>query len=453
MARTPLRGPSSARDLARRGRSGEWPTAADRRFRRGRQGPSRSSRAARGPSRARGLTVNPPRDRPDRSEPADGGVRSDGDIREVTVETERAGRYPVRVGRGVLGDLPELVREHVSGGADPAHLAIISDDRVAELYGDRVRGLLDGIAPVTLHTFPHGEQNKNRLQWAALTDSLLERGVGRDGWVIALGGGVTGDLAGFVAATYMRGIPVVQIPTSLVAMIDSAVGGKTGIDLPGGKNLVGAFHPPRFVLVDVELTGTLPRRERAQGLVEALKHGAILDVAYFETLLAEADRLLDGDPRASFRAVLRSVELKARVVSLDEREGGLRQILNFGHTLGHALEASSGYRLPHGSAVAQGMVLEARVGERLGVTRRGTADRIAEGVRRLELEPETGPSDEARVDALMERAARDKKARAGAVRYVLLREVGATRPEEGWSREVEDEVVRQVLRGAEGRRV
>ncbi len=380
-------------------------------------------------------------------------MSGNGEARQVIVETEGSGRYPVRVGRGVLEELPTLVREHVSGGADPAHLAIISDDRVAELYGDRVRGLLDGIAPVSLHTFPHGEQSKNRAEWAALTDALLERGVGRDGCVIALGGGVTGDLAGFVAATYMRGIPVVQIPTSLVAMIDSAVGGKTGIDLPGGKNLVGAFHPPRFVLVDVELTGTLPRRERAQGLVEALKHGAILDVAYFETLCSEADLLLDGDPDATFRAVLRSVELKSRVVSLDEREGGLRQILNFGHTLGHALEAASGYRLPHGSAVAQGMVLEARLGERLGVTRGGTADRIAEGVRRLELEPEAEQADETRVDELMEHAARDKKARGGAVRYVLLRGVGAARPEGGWSREVDDEMVRAVLRGTRGRGV
>ena len=373
-----------------------------------------------------------------------------GGSHEIRVETERSGSYPVRVGLGALDELPGLVREHAG---DAAHLAIVSDDRVAGILGERVRDLLADVSEVSLHTFPHGERNKNREQWARLTDSLVARGVGRDGLVVALGGGVAGDLAGFVAATFMRGIPVVQIPTSLVAMIDSAVGGKTGIDLPTGKNLVGAFHPPRFVLVDAHLASTLPRTERAQGLVEALKHGAILDAEYFRSLLTEADRLLDGDPDSTHRMVLRSVELKAEVVSRDEREGGVRQILNFGHTLGHALEAASDYVLPHGSAVARGMVLEARLGERLGVTAAGTAERLAEGVERLELNPSMGPAGSERVDELMEWATRDKKARGGRVRYVLLREIGAARPEGGWSREVDDGTVRSVLNEAGGGRV
>jgi 3-dehydroquinate synthase len=276
-----------------------------------------------------------------------------------------------------------------------------------------------------------------------LTDEFLDAGVGRDAAVVAVGGGVTGDLAGFVASTYLRGIPVVQVPTSLVAMIDASVGGKTGVDVRAGKNLVGSFHAPEVVIADPDVTTTLETDERAQGLVEAIKHGAILDEAYFEDIRSEAAPLLAGDPDAIRTAVLRSVEIKAGVVAQDEHEGGLRQILNFGHTLGHAVEAASDYAMGHGSAVAAGMVLEAELGESLGITARGTSGRLAEAVASL------GVGGAVRVPGGAERVlsylGTDKKSRRGRPRFVLLNRVGSVQDDGGWSQEVPGaEVVRLV---------
>jgi 3-dehydroquinate synthase len=352
--------------------------------------------------------------------------------------------YPVIVVPGGVEHLPRLLSEL----APAHHYAVVADATVAGFHGAAVRDRVGATgAETTLHTFPPGEGRKTRATWARLTDDLLASGVGRDGCVVALGGGVTGDLAGFVAATYMRGIPVVQLPTSLVAMIDSAVGGKTGIDVPAGKNLVGAFHPPRFVLADPELAATLPRAERAQGLAEAVKHGAIVDGDYLERLVVDAGALLQGETQATTAAVLRSVEIKAGVVSQDEREGGLRQVLNFGHTLGHALEQTSGYRIPHGSAVALGMVLEARVGEALGVTAPGTSEALGAALHAFGFPVEASLA--ASPDAVLQATRLDKKARGGRVRYVLLEALGKVAGEGGWSREVDEAVVRGVL-GASG---
>jgi 3-dehydroquinate synthase len=226
-------------------------------------------------------------------------------------------------------------------------------------------------------------------------------------------------------------------------MVDSSVGGKTGVDVPAGKNLVGAFHPPRFVLADTELLATLPREERSQGLAEAVKHGAIRDTAYFRWIVDRAAALLDGDAEEMVHLVARSVEIKADVVSEDEREGGLRQILNFGHTLGHAIEADSGYGLPHGSAVALGMVLEARLGEAIGVTGPGTADEVAGALEAAGLPTRpVAPLDPERLFPFL---LQDKKVREGSARFVLLREVGKVDPGEGWSRTVDPEVVRGVI--------
>ncbi len=350
------------------------------------------------------------------------------------------GSYPVRIGRGSLAELPKLLARHC-----PAHAyALIADAGVWGLHGARVRAVCSGLdQPLTIHTFKPGEQSKNRTEWSRLTDSLLATGLGRDGCVIALGGGVAGDLAGFVAATYMRGIPVVQVPTSLVAMVDASVGGKTGVDVAAGKNLVGAFHPPRFVLADPDLSVTLPRRERSQGLAEAIKHGAILDPAYFGWIERRAEDLLGGDPHATGALVMRSVELKAHVVGEDEREAGMRQILNFGHTLGHALEAESEFRLPHGSAVAIGMVLEAQLGERLGVTERGISGRIAEVLDRAEL-PTRAPG-RPDPETVLKLLSRDKKARSGISRYVLLARIGRVDRRHGWSWELTRPIIEEFL--------
>jgi 3-dehydroquinate synthase len=374
----------------------------------------------------------------------DRGPAPSGEARTILSVPVRAGGvaadYEVRVARGSLRDLPALLR----GIAPGRRWVVISDETVAQLYGgetvDRVRA--SGL-DATLLEFPAGERHKTRETWAHLTDSMVEAGYGRDSAVVALGGGVTGDLAGFVAASFMRGVPVVQVPTSLVAMIDASIGGKTGVDTPAGKNLVGAFHPPRLVVIDPEAARTLPRGERAAGLAEALKHGAILDEPYLSELENDLPALLDGDPTATERAVFRSVQLKAGVVGGDEHESGRREILNFGHTLGHALEAASGFSLSHGAAVGLGMVLEAQLGEDLGVTEAGTSERLREAVEALGLISRVGST--AQAEKAISYLGVDKKRREGRLRCVILRRVGEVDVSEGWSRAIEVDDARTVL--------
>lgn len=361
---------------------------------------------------------------------------------EVRVRSA-GGDYTVLVEAGSRRRLPALLAAHA-----PAHrYALVSDGNVAPLYGEEALAACRSAgARADLFVFPAGEGSKTREKWGDLTDRLLEGGFGRDTTVVAIGGGVTGDLAGFVAATYLRGVPFVQVPTSLVAMVDASVGGKTGVDHPAGKNLVGAFHPPKLVVADPETVGTLPERERAEGMAEAVKHGAIADAGYLFRLEQDAEALLAGDAEAIRSAVLRSVELKAAIVSADEREGGLRQVLNYGHTLGHALEAASSYGMGHGSAVAAGMILEARVGERMGVTTEGTAARIAAALRAFAL-GNTPPT--ARVSAVLGYLGTDKKARQGEARFVLLARVGEiARSGDGWSHRVPLALVEEVLADA-----
>ncbi|HKK93392.1 MAG TPA: 3-dehydroquinate synthase [Longimicrobiales bacterium] len=352
--------------------------------------------------------------------PIEIGVRAGGGLRD----------YPVRIGLGIRVDVVPQLREVAPR---VTRWVVISDENVAPLYGADVSRALEraGLGGDLL-TVPAGEAHKNRSQWAALTDAMLDLGFGRDGGVVAVGGGVVGDLAGFVASTFMRGIPVVQMPTSLLAMIDASVGGKTGVDTDHGKNLVGAFHPPRLVLVDPETIATLPRSERSNGLAEALKHGAILDAPYGERIVAAADAVLDADPDAVLGVVHRSVELKAEVVSRDEREGGIREILNFGHTIGHAIEQTSGYALSHGRSIARGMLWEAALGEAIGTTRAGTEDHLRRWLTAAELPSERGPIDPA---ATVDLIRLDKKVRGGDPRVVLLSRVGEVdRDGDDWSR-------------------
>jgi 3-dehydroquinate synthase len=363
----------------------------------------------------------------------------------VRVATSDGSRYPVQVGAGALADLSDLLLRE----ARAHRYVLMGDDRVMELHGDTVAEAMTPAAvdPPRL-TFPAGEAAKSREEWSRLTDQLLELEVGRDGCIVALGGGVSGDLVGFVAATYMRGLPVVQIPTSLVAMVDSSVGGKTGVDVPMGKNLVGAFHPPRFVLADTHLARTLPRVERSQGLAEVVKHGAIADEDYLDQVRDGAEELLQGADELTARVVARSVEIKSWVVSKDEREGSLRQVLNFGHTLGHALEAASDYELPHGSAVALGMVLEARLGEALKITEAGTSEVLVQALEAVELpvDPSTAMEDP---DRILAHLSRDKKVRGGRPRFVLLDRIGEVHrgpsSSPAWSHQVPIEAVRDLL--------
>ncbi len=319
---------------------------------------------------------------------------------------------------------------------------IISDSNVAHLHGDRLRRL---IPTSHLLSFPAGEASKTRETWARLTDQMLELHIARDTCVIALGGGVTCDLAGFVAATYMRGVPVVQVPTSLLAMIDAAIGGKTGVDVAAGKNLVGAFHLPHSVVIDPTVLGTLPDSELSNGLAEAIKHGAIADAAYLDWIAESSASIFDRRVHTLESLIRRSVEIKSEFVEGDLREAGKRAALNFGHTVAHALEHMSEYQLQHGEAVGLGMMIEAEIGAVLGVTHERAAAEIASALMQAHL-PDTIGFDNGL--PLIEATASDKKVRGGAVRYVLLENIGkVARTERGeWTWEVPDDVVRTALR-------
>lgn len=357
---------------------------------------------------------------------------------QLMVEPGDAEAYPVHIADGAWQRLPALLEERCH-----AHrYVVIADGTVARLYGTDVIDLLRAAGTrAELIDFPAGEASKSRERWAELTDRMLALGCARDTGVIALGGGVTGDLAGFVAATYMRGLPLVQLPTSLLAMVDSSVGGKTGVDTPRGKNLVGAFHQPRLVVADVGSLRTLPPARLREGLAEAVKHGAILDAAYFAWIGEAADRLLAVDAAALSELVERSVRIKADIVARDVREAGPRQLLNFGHTIGHAIEQVSGYAVPHGDAVAIGMIVESRIGERLGITEKGTTRSLLDVLGRFGL-PTAVPAH-LDVDRILAATAADKKVSGGRVRYALLEQIGQAR----WGVEVGEEDVRAGLVG------
>jgi 3-dehydroquinate synthase len=351
-----------------------------------------------------------------------------------------AGGYRVIVGTGLRHEYASTVVTV----APAHHYVVITDEMVGPNFAEPLAVALGRHGRVTTLRIPAGEAHKTRESWARLTDQMLAAGCGRDTTVVALGGGVVGDLAGFVAATYMRGVPVVQCPTSLLAMIDASVGGKTGVDTAAGKNLVGAFHPPAVVLIDVETLATLPPAHRRAGLAEAIKHGVIADAGYFARIDAELGELLAVSPVATAECVARSVEIKSAVVRADPREHGVRRTLNFGHTLGHALEHVSGYSLLHGEAVGIGMVLEARLAERIGVAASGTSERIESILRRAGLPVERPRS--LSPDAVLEATRQDKKASKGAVTYALPAEVGRMAGEErNWSIEIGDSLVREVL--------
>jgi 3-dehydroquinate synthase len=324
--------------------------------------------------------------------------------------------------------------------------AIITDSSVAPLYGSAAQAALKDVAPTLLLTFPAGEWNKNRETWGDLIDQLLTARLDREAVILALGGGVAGDLAGFVAATYLRGIRCVQVPTSLLAMIDSAIGGKTGIDTQLGKNLVGAFHQPTVVIADVGTLRSLPPVQLAAGMAEALKHGVIADAAYFQRLMAASDGVRARDSEILLDVVRRSVEIKAGVVAEDEREAGRRAVLNFGHTVAHGLEAIQGYELLHGEAVAVGMLAEARLGERLGVTEAGVADEVRRALEayRLPLDP-PGDVDPER---LLEVMHQDKKNRDKSVKFALPKRLGemARGPAGEWTIGAPDDALSDLAR-------
>jgi 3-dehydroquinate synthase len=309
------------------------------------------------------------------------------------------------------------------------HVLVVSDSHVAPLYARVVADTLQARLPqaqVIVTCLPAGEAAKSLEGFAELMRELADFGATRDACVFALGGGVVGDLAGFAAACWMRGIDVVQLPTTLLAMVDSSVGGKTAVDLPQGKNLVGAFHPPRAVLADTAALRTLPERELRAGLAEVVKYGAIRDAAFLDWLDDNADALLARDDAVLAEAIARSCRHKAGIVERDPFEHGERALLNFGHTFAHAIEAEQGYDgLNHGEAVAVGMVLAARLSTAAGLAPAADGERLAALLDRFGLPTALPPRLDA--GALLARMRLDKKAAADGLRFVLWDGVGAAR--------------------------
>lgn len=350
----------------------------------------------------------------------------------------RAGAYDVHCYAGALDDLGALMRAAGLRGA----AFIISDANVGALLRERAMASLSsaGFSPRT-YMFPAGEQSKSLDTVRAVYDWLVEARAERGSPIVALGGGVVGDLAGFVAATYLRGVPFVQAPTSLLAMVDAAIGGKVAVDHPRGKNLIGAFYPPALVVEDPALLSSLPGRCLREGFAEVIKHALIMDPPMLDVLEGDTDALLGGDVLALADIVARNAALKAGVVSEDEREGGRRMILNYGHTVGHAIEAVRGYTgILHGEAISMGMMAAATIGRALRVTPPAVVGRQAALLERYGL-PTRGKGMD--IDAVIAATAHDKKVDAGQVRWVLLEDAGRPIVRD----DVPADVVRQAVAG------
>lgn len=327
--------------------------------------------------------------------------------------------------------------------AQSKDVCVIADERAGALYGEALLASFEraGLRPVQM-SLPRGERSKSIGVVRKLLRSMARAGIGRDGMVVALGGGVAGDTAGFVASVYMRGVDFVQVPTTLLAQVDSSVGGKVAVNLPEGKNLVGAFHQPRCVVCDPRTLVSLPRREIRCGLAEALKHGFVRDAAYLERTEASLRQALGGDEYVLADIVSGSCAIKASIVAADERESGLRAILNFGHTLGHAVEAVGGYRrFRHGEAIAVGMVGAARLSVELGFCDESVATRVRTSLEAAGLPTSARGLDRAAVLAAMKS---DKKARSGALRFVVLSGVGSATVTSDVPRKLLQRVIREL---------
>jgi 3-dehydroquinate synthase len=327
--------------------------------------------------------------------------------------------YPITIGQSLLAN-GKLIADAVGG----ERAAIVTNTVVGPLYLDAIaRSLRAAGKRVTEIVLPDGEEEKTWENLQRIYDGLLTDQCDRKTTIVALGGGVVGDMAGFAAATYMRGVPFVQVPTTLLAQVDSSVGGKTGINHPLGKNMIGAFYQPKAVIADTATLNTLPPRELSAGLAEVIKHGAIIDAPFFDWIESNIGRLMARDPDALAYAIRRSCEIKADVVRQDEREGGLRAILNFGHTFGHAIESGMGYgQWLHGEAVGCGMVMAADLSQRLGLIDAAARDRVAALVQAAGL-PHIAPDLGA--ERWLELMQVDKKNEGGQIRFILLKPLGA----------------------------
>lgn len=353
----------------------------------------------------------------------------------ITINVELGERaYPIHIGSGLIGQT-ELFAPHIAGSS----VAIVTNTTVDPLYGDALRAALVPLGKrVTTVVLPDGEAHKNLDTLNEIFSALLADRADRKTTLIALGGGVIGDMTGFAAACYMRGVPFIQVPTTLLAQVDSSVGGKTGINHPLGKNMIGAFYQPQAVIADIAVLQSLPKRELAAGIAEVIKTGAIADSDFFDWIETNVESLNACDSVALAHAVKRSCEVKASVVAADEREGGLRAILNFGHTFGHAIEAGLGYgEWLHGEAVGCGMVMAADLSVKLGRLDEASRARLVKLVAAAKL-PVKAPGLGA--DLYIDLMKVDKKAEAGEIKFILLTRFGNTE-----ITGAPDQVVRETL--------
>lgn len=359
----------------------------------------------------------------------------------LELKGQSAWRHPIYVGSGLLADT--ALWAHLIGKYNK--IALVSDSVVGPHWLAPFRKILGPrVAVETL--IPAGESSKNREQKTAIETAWLKAGLGRDGLAIAVGGGVVGDLAGFTAATYLRGIPVVQVPTSVVAMVDSSIGGKTGIDVPEGKNLIGAFHPPLAIVADLAVLDTLPDSELCHGMAEVIKHALIADASLL-SLLRDNWPLLQRRDRALWAKVVETnVRIKGYVVMADEKEGGMRQILNAGHTVGHALEQLCNYQLPHGQGVALGTLAELHMAIAVRNFPSAQIAQIADALRLVGL-PTTIRDARISVDAVLKAMETDKKVRGGKIFFALPNRLGGYDPDpsHGYAVPVDLPLVREAV--------
>lgn len=370
-----------------------------------------------------------------------------GDDARRLVVSLGARSYPIDIGAGLLQTGAPLLEETLRG----RRAAIVADERVAALHGPALlASLAEAGSEAAMITVPPGEGSKSLAELERVVGALLDHRIARDDFVIAFGGGVTGDLAGFAAAVLRRGVGLVQIPTTLLAQVDSSVGGKTGVNASQGKNLIGAFHQPARVLIDVALLGSLPARELRAGYAEVVKYGLLGDAAFFGWLEQNSARLLAGDRAALVHAISVSCQAKADIVARDERENGDRALLNLGHTFGHALEGATGYsdRLLHGEGVAIGMTLAFMLSARLGLCPQEAPSRVAAHLAEAGLPTRIAdiPGPPPNVETLWGLMAQDKKVKDGALTFILARDIGAAFQTREAPRDAVEAVLDEALR-------
>jgi len=357
---------------------------------------------------------------------------------KINLDKRSSLSYEISMGYNILDRIGLVIAK-----SNLAHrYIVIADSNVSAIYGGKFLAVLRDMAiKVDLIEFPAGEKSKNIDSILGIVRKLIGLGADRSSALIALGGGVTGDMTGFIASIYMRSIPYIQIPTSLLAQVDSSIGGKTGIDLPEGKNLLGAFFQPAMVFVDLQFLNTLPDGEFNNGLSEIVKYGIIDDIELFNLLEMETDGIRKRDPDLLETIVGRSCKIKKGVVEIDERDMGMRRILNFGHTIGHAVEAESGYKISHGNAISVGMIASARISEKLKHLSSGDRDRIEHLIGSIDLLDHIPESIS--TEGILSKMRTDKKKKGDSIHFVLLKKIGL--PFINGS--VEEALIRETIEG------